>query len=196
MKQIKKIIMVIVLAFTMLGTVFVATGCGYENLSNEEHIKRISERVEARFFGEGSEYPYTDFTVTILYSLAEEPRFFMVEFEPNGFFYGTIHRNEYYALNFYRGNCGRFTSRDRGWRDERTQPVILHYRSHFYVAGIAEQRKYLSPTGMAKGYWFYPMIREGEYFVGIGFGGGRYSVENAPVRSPSHRGIRISNLQW
>jgi len=171
-------------------------GCGYESLSNEEHIKRISERVEERFFGENSEYPYTDFTVTILYSLTGDPKFFMVEFKPNGFFYGSIYRNEYYVddnENVYRGNGWRVGEQvgQRGWMMHDEQ----QYRSHFYIEQILGERKYIHPSSFAKHGFLHPMIRKENNFVEIG-GDLNISTNNIQSTSPNYRGRRISDLRW
>jgi len=74
------------LVFVMMFSLVGISGCA--NLSNEEHIERISARVQERFI-DSADYSYTDFTVTILYNTwAGEPQFFMVEFMPDGFFMG------------------------------------------------------------------------------------------------------------
>jgi len=147
----KKIIKIITLclSFVMLFAIAGFTDCvfggaSYERLTNEEHIERITTRVQERFFSEDSDYPYTDFTVTILYHVAGFPGYFMVQFEPEGFLYGTIYRNEYYVYfdwNFH----------PKG-------------RNPFYEAGIIDERKYIS---MAAWGTLNPRIRLGEYFVCI-----------------------------
>jgi len=132
MNSTKRIIRMIRVIFLLMlvGIMLIATiplsGCRRQ-LSNEEHIERISERVRARFF-EGSGYGFEGFSVDILYSLAEEPRFFMIEFEPIGFLYGTIHWNNYYfnMMDFHRQG-----------------------RSCFYENAILDERKYLER-------WFKP----------------------------------------
>jgi|GEM_PF-1621197 len=195
MAKIKQRILILILTFVMLGSVFIVSGCGYEQLTNEQHIERISARVQERFFGERADYPYTDFTVTILYNFAGEPRFFMVKFEQNGFFYGTIYRNEYYVDdndNFFRGNIG-MPMGQRGWLLHE----VMQYKNHFYVANITNERKYILPSHFAKHGLLHPMVRDGEYFVAVAGGGGRnISVNNIQVVSPNYRGVRISNIRW
>jgi len=178
----------------MFFAVFGFSGCeANRQFTNEEHIERITQRVQERFFAEGSDYPYTEFTVTILYSLSGNPDFFMVEFEPDGFFYGTIHRNEYYVVgdNFFRGS----TRMGGGWTDW-IPPSTRHYRSHFYVNGITDQSKYILPTGIPRQDFLYPMIRRGNYFLPLTGGGHRVHVDAEPYRNQTHRGIRITNLRW
>jgi len=104
LKNMIKKLLVACSAIVMFFSVVPLSGCA--TLSNEEHIESISARVQERFI-DSADYPYTDFTVTILYNTwAGEPQFFMVEFMPDGFIYGVIHRNNYYmnTMNFYRGS--------------------------------------------------------------------------------------------
>jgi len=166
MKQLKKRILVLILALSMLGTVFIVGGCeGNRTFSNEEHIERISARVQERFM-DNADYPYTDFTVTILYDIWGSPTRFMVEFMPDGFFYGTIYRNNYYMnmANFWRGSqmpCLHIQEAQTcGWYiwDGGDEPDIRVYRSHFYVFGKMNERKFLLFLGGTKdptAYGFY-----------------------------------------
>jgi len=126
----------------------VFSGCNIEELTEEQHIERISVRVQERFFAEDSRYCglYTDFKVEILYDFGEEPAFFMVEFEPSGFLYGTIHRNNYYftTTDFYKGGqCIGYCPGQHGW----DVGSIRHYRSHFDILGFNDERKYLAVGG-------------------------------------------------
>jgi len=173
--KIKQQILILILTLSMLGTVFIASGCGYEHLTNEQHIERITQRVQDRFFAEGSNYPFTNFTVTILYSLAGHPDFFMVEFEPIGFFYGIIFRNEYYGL-------GEFVSSNR--------------RSAFYIAGITNERRYLYRNFANKDYIFYhPKIRVGDDFIELLVDDFLLSTNNTQRVITRGSGLRISNLR-
>jgi len=124
MAKFKQRILILILAISMLGTVFIAGGCGYEQLTNEQHIERISQIVQERFFADDSDYPLEDFTVTILYSLAGYPDFFMVEFEPYGAFMGIVFRNEYYAF----GN---------------SVTIISGHRSELYTLGLENEKIYV-----------------------------------------------------
>ena len=148
----------------VVGIMLIATiplsGCRRQ-LSNEEHIERISERVRARFF-EGSEFwmehgaVYTDFRVTILYNHLEEPTFFMVEFEPDGFFYGRIYENRYYMSN---------EDHVRGSWWERPSGVQGPFRSAFYRAGITDERMYLTISSNFKILRLIPAVRREDIFV-------------------------------
>jgi len=139
-KMLNKIV-VVCMAMVMMFSLLGLGGCAA--LSNEEHIERISARVQERFI-DSADYPYTDFTVTILYSTwAGEPQFFMVEFMPDGFIYGVIHRNRYYVSSFFRGSY-----LSSGWHFWENGDSVMIFRSHFhfYYAHfglLSESRKYI-----------------------------------------------------
>lgn len=155
-KAMKRMTIIVMSLIVMLGTLAIMTACeGSRTFTNAEHIERISERVQERFI-DGTDYPYTDFSVTILYNThAEEPQFFMIEFMPDGFFYGVIHRNRYYmnTMNFVRGSHWRNGETTEGtgqggwdfWNEEK-EVYERVFRSHFYVFGITSERKYLHGT--------------------------------------------------
>ena len=75
------------LALLLLAGIFtVFTGCEQANqYSEEEHLQRVSERIESRFMGENSDY--TSYKVFPLYDENEELGFFVAEFEPYGYAY-------------------------------------------------------------------------------------------------------------
>ena len=151
MKQVSRKIITIGLAFVMLCSILAFSGCN-EQFTNEEHIERISQRVQHRFLSGMLPYAnlYTDFSVTILYSFSGMPIFFMVEFEPDGFLYGQIHRNNYYIVRFVGGS--NWGEHGWGWNinnyitdiDMHVENAETHFRSHFYVAGITDERKFFS----------------------------------------------------
>jgi len=155
-KRILKLVLVVILAVFFTVPMM---GCeANRNFTNEEHIARISERVRERFFSEGSEFYglYEDFTVTILYDIWAQPTMFMVEFEPDGFFYGSIQRNRYYMCrrtNFFGGS--RYIDhlgRQGGWT-WRDASADQYFKSHFYVFGKMNERKFLLGGGKS------PMMR-------------------------------------
>jgi len=180
MKRLRKTLIAVALAILLLIPLGTLSGCeANRHFTNEEHIERISERVQARFFAEGADYPFEDFTVTILYSLAGYPDFFMVEFEPYGVFYGIIFRNEYYGLISFGG--------------------ISMRRSAFYIAGVTDERRYLYREifGGKTGDWdYHPMIRVGEHFISLWVNGFKVAAPNAQRAYAGDRGRRISDLPW
>ena len=154
------------LACAMLGTMGLGfAGCSSAFYSEEQHIQRVTERAEKRFLGEGSEY--TGLEVYPLYNEYDELRYMLIEFEPQGFVYVAISDRAYpwkgmYTLSTaaseswmpYRvkkgareevsdedGNVITYFNREF-FRDENGD-VIVYHRSHFKVAGIENERRYL-----------------------------------------------------
>lgn len=151
-KKFAKIIAMGVLIIMVIG---LFTACG-QTFTETEHIQRITERVESRFFSADSEYAelYTDFSVELLYNAMDEPAYFMVEFEPSGFLYGIIDKGDYYygdgffsadsitgeiqyheyGGSFYRGNGWKETG--QGWcapevfSQEWTTPLAVSPSTH------------------------------------------------------------------
>lgn len=86
-------------------SLFMFSGCNksHRNFTEEVHIQRISERIQARYIDgderlrpydkptdDGEIYPKvkaTDFTVHPLYDENDELRYFLVEFQPFGYIY-------------------------------------------------------------------------------------------------------------
>ena len=67
--KVKRILASVFATITLLGCCFGLVGCKTKasQFTVEEHIERISERVEKRYFGEDSEYEFTDYEVFPLY---------------------------------------------------------------------------------------------------------------------------------
>lgn len=182
-KVFKKVINLGIVCIICIMCSGVFSGCeARRNFTEEEHVERITERVQERFFSEGSEFAdiYTGFKVEILYNFWDEPEFFMVEFEPDGFLYGTIRRNEYYfsLANFYRGSIWEEKFKETPWRGQRPfweQELgpyfdkVRHYRSHFFVEGIIDEKKYLHWDRLGE---LNPYIKKYDTFNNIYRGGG------------------------
>jgi len=142
-------IMSVTLALVMLLAIVNIGGCGGQ-LSNEEHIERITARVQERLannnmFGGSVDYNITDFEVFILYDFEENPTFWMVEFFPIGHLYGSIHRNRYYAARIASGS-----------------------HSHFYREGILDEQRYMTFSGTK--YEVRPAVKRDGEFVCLWYG--------------------------
>ena len=135
------------------------------------HIQRIEYRAEKRFLGEGSEY--TGLEVYPIYNEYDDLKYALIEFEPQGFLYVYISEREYpwssmYSLSGtepepwmpYRvkegaredvvdadGNLIYQTTNREYIRDENGL-VFIYNDSHFKVAGIENERRYLLSTKM------------------------------------------------
>ncbi len=135
----------IAVAVIMLFGVFGLCGCE-KSYTEDEHIGRIKEKIDERFFSDNTKYSdfyVLSYTVELLYDYEEQPVYFLVEFEPTGFIYGFIYKNKY---------CYTDTSLAIGSYYNGTWMVGSYYnnrtdqyenKSHFYVAGIADEKKYM-----------------------------------------------------
>ena len=172
------------------------TGCGISSdvYTEEQHIQRITERAEARFLGEGSEY--TGLEVYPVYNEYDELKYALIEFEPQGFLYVAIGDREYpwkgmYTLSdtepYYwvpyrvkEGSQDILTDEDGAlieimydcelFRDENGD-IITYYQSHFKVAGIENERRYLLSI-MSTAAWSYgegliPAVKRGEQYLNL-----------------------------
>jgi len=179
---------IISLLFLLITTV-VVVGCG-ERFSNEEHVERISERVRVNFFEPESDYygMYTDFEVRIIYDLRGRANMFMVEFMPDGFFYGLIYRDNYYVCNFYWGSFPleyplRFWGHS-GWLFdssgccEEVEPIFI---SHFRKIGIIDNER-LYASFSSKMFTIRPVIHVNDEWVSIECG--RIFIARGNIRAP------------
>ena len=172
------------------------TGCGISSdvYTEEQHIQRVTERAEARFLGEGSEY--TGLEVYSVYNEYDELKYALIEFEPQGFLYVAIGDREYpwkgmYTLSdtepYYwvpyrvkEGSQDILTDEDGAlieimydcelFRDENGD-IIIYYQSHFKVAGIENERRYLLSI-MSTAAWSYgegliPAVKRGEQYLNL-----------------------------
>ena len=172
------------------------TGCGISSdvYTEEQHLQRITERAEARFLGEESEY--TGLEVYPVYNEYDELKYALIEFEPQGFLYVAIGDREYpwkgmYTLSdtepYYwvpyrvkEGSQDILTDEDGAlieimydcelFRDENGD-IIIYYQSHFKVAGIENERRYLLSI-MSTAAWSYgegliPAVKRGEQYLNL-----------------------------
>jgi len=137
------------------------------DLTEEEHIERITQRVQARL-DDDNLFGFSGATISgvyILYDYNDEPNFFMVEFLQSsgrfGIIVGFIQRNRYYVSESYSS------------------------RSHFREAGVLDERKYMgffSRDGVVLA------VRRDGIFICV--------AEDLPTdltvsRKPSHRLFRL-----
>ena len=178
---------------TLLMAAGVFTGCSSSMYSEEQHIRRIRERAEERYLGEES--AYTSLEVYPIYNEYDELKYALIEFEPQGFLYVAIGDRSYpwkgmYTLSTtepegwmpYRvkeglkeevtdenGHVTTFYDREF-FRDESGQ-VIIYQQSHFKVAGIANERRYiLSIVSTVPGLYGgsrIPAVKRGEQYLNL-----------------------------
>ena len=192
MKKITKFFVCLVAALFLLMGAGICTGCAASSYSEEQHIQRVKERAEKRYLGEGSEY--TGLEVYPLYNEYDELKYMLIELEPQGYVYVLINDREYPWRSMY--TCGDTTSswwmpyrvkegvreeidteigpigyenRDF-FRDENGQ-VITYHQSHFKVAGIEDERRYLleitSTADLGSTYGLIPAVKRGEQYLNL-----------------------------
>ena len=154
---------------TILGVLLIAAvlalnfaGCAKKvsDFTEEEHIKRISERVEKQFITE--EKGYTDFSVYPLYDLDEKLSYFLIEFEPYDFilvklydehFLSCIGLGKMYLLSSYGREWSPYSidetksqpwpERDICYEVDENGDRINYNRSPYYVTDNLHERKYI-----------------------------------------------------
>ena len=177
----------------LLGMLLSFSSCRASSYTEEEHIARVTERAKERFLGEGSEY--TGLEVYPVYNEYDELNYMLIEFQPQGFLYVLIDREQFpwkmYTLSNiqpeswmpYRvkegaqedvygadGNLLAQAVNREYIRDENGQAVI-YYESHFKAAGIEGERRYLLTTEVAEflggGSSWIPAVKRGERYLDL-----------------------------
>ena len=157
-------ILACVLAFVILVgaalCAWVATDARF--YTEEQHLYRIKKRAERRFLGEGSEY-----TGLEVYPLYDEFHYALLEFEPQGFIYVAVNSARFispgmylladfeptpwapYSVTFEEATNGKGETvrvrKEVPLLDENGEQV-WYSQSHFKVAGVADERRYLLCT--------------------------------------------------
>lgn len=187
---------IVLVAATMSGLLGCVTpASGY---TEEEHIARVTRRARERFIDSGE---YTDLEVFPLYDENDELGYFLIELQPSGYAYVEMNRGlvskqqpMYYCCNFISLRWCR-TVVEKGsiidFLDENGQTVLtrldrkfselgndnkpIYYKdSHFKVANIKDERKYLIE---ASNHEYVPAIKKGNQFYSL------YSLELCEYQS-------------
>ena len=138
--------------------------------TDSQHLARIQSRAERRYLGEGSEY--TGLTVYPLYSEEEELEYALIELQPQGFMYVRINDT---AIFEWLGAASMYTMSNKtptawtpyrivegnevAFTDENGEP-ISYSESHFKVAGIEDERRYLLGGEI-------PAVKRGEQYLDL-----------------------------
>ena len=164
-QKIRKMAMALMTCFFLLPL----SGCSSGSYSEEQHIQRVRERAEERFLGEDSEY--TGLEVYPIYNEYDELKYMLIELEPQGFLYVRIEKDSTFewlsgvgmylcssieleswmpyrvkegvqeVIEVEEGQSVLYKNREF-YRDENGD-VIVYRQSHFKVAGIENERRYL-----------------------------------------------------
>ena len=176
----------------LLGMLLSFSSCRASSYTEEEHVARATERAKERFLGEGSEY--TGLEVYPVYNEYDELDYMLIEFQPQGFLYVLIDREQFpwkmYTLSNiqpeswmpYRvkegatdvitdENGDRIAYKNREFYRNENGDVIAYRQSHFKVAGIENERRYLLTTEVAEflggGSSWIPAVKRGERYLDL-----------------------------
>ena len=145
-----------------------------EWFSEEQHAKRITRRIEKKI--KSGYYDATDFEVYPLYTLDEELRYFLVEFEPKGYTYILVN-DPWIFGGMYKLTSGRA----HPWNPcnveqlGKTQNVVFDYyengskivtvQSPYRYRGKLNEKKYLLKFNSVNG--LVPAVKNGNNFVNL-----------------------------
>lgn len=143
-------------------------------ISEKRHIERVSKRVEKRYMTKDSKYDYTDYTVYPLYDENDKLGYFLVEFEPYGFVYVIIREKQRIVYSMYSRGSGegwpwqRYTVVEDGkmqFEVDENGEEIFYRDSHFKVAGIENDKRYLFRVNHQYGY--IPAVKRGDKYLNL-----------------------------
>lgn len=187
-KKCLKVVINIVIAVTMVFS-FVLCGRSSNSFTEEEHLKRVSKLVENRYIK--SEL-YTGYKIYPLYNETEELEFFLVDLEPQGFVYIKINEQSFifsglgmYTRSSHESSAWRrykvekgiqpiptmivdghlMQYPDRKWEVDENGDYIDYTDSHFKVANIREEKRYLLSTYPE--HYYIPAVKRGEKYLNL-----------------------------
>ncbi len=165
--------------------------------TTEQHIQRMSERIEKRFMAEDNG-KWTGFEIKPLYNENGMLNIFLVEFEPYGYLYVLVgdELNKVFGWLGFRTSMYRLsnstiirtwspytlnpTTSEKEWILDEEGNKIVYNRSPFYVANAGNAKYYLLEN--EDGYYI-PAIKIGEDFVNL-ISGEKFRFQNGqPVNS-------------
>jgi len=194
-RKVFSLIMVVVLSISM----FKLVGC-FEKSSKyteEEHFKRVSKRVEKRYFSKSNK-EFTGYELFPIYNEKEQLQYFLVEFEPQGYIYILINERDmnpilagmYTVESRGIGHRGsnknplsydywyRYTLRDRTlesvdssrdfiYETDENGERIKYYNSQYEEAGIKGERRYLLKVVQAGREDLIPAVKRGDKYLNL-----------------------------
>lgn len=165
-KHMRKVLNFLV-AIIMIFSLGALTACSEKpsKYSDEEHVNRITKRIEKRFINGSAEL--TGFQVFPLYDEADEIKYFLVEFEPYGFLYIRINE-KYSTVGSWFGGVGSmytlsdtevkmdwsryiidetnsqpFPDKDIIWEIDENGDKVIYKKSPYSIAEVGNSRRYL-----------------------------------------------------
>lgn len=189
--MLKKIIAVFLAICIMLGIGCSFVGCSIildkaSNYSEYEHLQRVSDLVEKRYMKEDGKY--SSYEVYPVYNGYDELRYFVVDFEPEGYIYILLQEKIIlFGVSMYTRSDGE----SKFWRPYTFEPGMIctipdengelktyydvcfkkdengnYYGfrvSHFKAANIKNEKRYL--LNSERGY--IPAVRRGDEYINL-----------------------------
>ena len=191
MGKVKKIIVAMILAVI---TAFCFAGCAEKasDFSDEEHFERVAKLVEKRYMQDSEDY--TGYKLYSLYNENDKLAFFLVDLEPRGYVYIQINEKDLsksggrsmYTRNYEESwiwrrytveighdaymtnNSGQTVCcEDTKWITDENGEITDYYDSHFKVANIGEEKRYLLKIHQNGHYGFIPAVKRGEQYLNL-----------------------------
>ena len=187
----KKKIIVIILCIILI-SLCALSFCG---CTDEGHIKSVSMKIRWRYIigkdeitihddnlGTDEKVKPTDFEIYPLYNVDEELKWFLVEFQPYGYFYvKIIFDTPVIILPMYRISSSLSTwtpcyidkekdsdkNKDLIWELDDNGNKVIYKNSPFFVRGALEEKKYLIKYESTTGPKLIPSIKCGEKYVNL-----------------------------
>ena len=179
-KNIVSVLLAVTLAFPI--TLFAGCGLKSSDYTEKEHLKRVSERVEKRYFADDGKYEYTDYEVYPLYDENDQLTHFLVEFEPYGYLYVILYEEDASWFPGGNGMYGRsygdweiwsrytisedstdLTEKIKTYERDETGNIMEYNVSHFKAANIKDENRYLLNT-----HWgWMPAVKRGDEFLNL-----------------------------
>ena len=186
LKIILKVILCIILCVVSIAArlliILAISPMQVTHYSEAKHIKRISKRIEKSYMTGDKEY--TDFSVYPLYNEKEEPRLYLVEFEPYGYilvdpdeslFGYLIGRNyivcggrEWSPYTVDEADGRAYHNEDKVFETDENGERIIYNRSPYFVSGKIDERKYfLRAEAYSGGYYTCAVRKDGDTFINL-----------------------------
>lgn len=205
MNKKKKITSVVAIVLLLLLCICFIWGHAHKasDYTTEQHIQRMSERIEKRFMAEDNE-KWTGFEIKPLYNENEELNIFLVEFEPYGYLCVLVgdELNKVFGWLGMRTSMYRLsnetitrtwspynlnsTTCEKEWILDEEGNKIVYNSSPFYVSNAGNAKYYLLEN--EDGYYI-PAIKTGEDFVNL-ISGEKFRFQNGqPVNMQAYEFI-------
>ena len=173
----------LILLIVLAGIIILFGSYDRSNVTMEEHIKEISERIEEKYMPKYKDF--TSYSVYPVYDENEEVYCYLVEFEPEGFMY--VHANEKVRFASIFGMGGPYTRNAgpmNGWtkyklaknengemkrvyETDENGEAVRYLVSPFKMAQIKNEKLYLLSVGQQGDTDRFPAVKRGDKYVNV-----------------------------